>query len=82
MLQHPSSVIYFDNFIKIFFEVYDTAFAKVTIENPLHQKRTGKIVKAKAESTLKIPKNENSKNIRICKTYKNLLEKVKTTLEN
>ena len=60
MLRHLSSVIYFDNFIKRFFEVYDTAFAKVTIEieskklkKPLHQKRTGKIVKVESKKYIK-----------------------------
>ena len=32
MLQHPSSDEYFHNFVKTFFEKYNTAFAKVSIE--------------------------------------------------
>ena len=31
-LQHPSSDIYFHNFVKQYFELYDTALEKVSIE--------------------------------------------------
>ena len=32
VLQHPTSDIYFHNFAKTFFELYDTALAKVSIK--------------------------------------------------